>query len=246
MTRQHYKKISLKPNSEHWYSWRHAGIGSSDIPAILGLCPYNNRSKILAEKSFTEPQNITQKNEYIMNIGHQAERDVFLTIELNQGIDIEPLICESIKYPWARASIDGVHDDNIYEVKLAGAEKINMLKSGTIPDNFYVQVQWQLFVTGFKSAWIIGIPFTGKAVRIDEAVYSKEIVFDKEKWKKIIWPKAIEFMEDLKRIKTKNKVADIVDNTPIVDNEKLKACMGKPISSEELRESTVNLNPFWY
>ena len=97
----------------------------------------------------------------------------------------------------AKASIDGYWNDYIYEVKLCGADKIAMIKDNKIPDNFYVQVQWQIWVTKAKGAYICAIPFRAGYCDVGKVIFSELIKFDRKFFDTVIWPKATEFFKKI-------------------------------------------------
>ena len=173
-------ELDLKPNTEAWHNWRHQGIGSSDVPAILGVCPYKKRSAVFSEKVCPMPPIHDNKKNFILQQGHNAEHIIRGYISITQNVSINPLICEHNIHRWAKASIDMYCPDKktFFEVKLCGADKIDLIKNKTIPDHYYAQIQWQLFTSGIKQAYLIGIPFTGRQIRPEQAVFSDIITYD--------------------------------------------------------------------
>ena len=168
-----YKKIDLKPNTDAWHKWRHGGIGSSDIPVIMGVSPYKSKSKLFNEKIDPDPPREDNNNHFIKNLGHRAEAILFATININMMMNIKPLLCESTIYDWAKASIDGFCDGKIYEVKLCGREKMELVKEGNIPDEFLHQIYWQMYVTGARCAYLCAVPFIDRDIEISETIYKK-------------------------------------------------------------------------
>src|SRR5690606_33139316 len=55
------------------------------------------------------------------------------------------------EFRWAMASFDGINeiDRCVLEIKLANKADHSMALQGKIPEKYYPQVQWQLFVSGY-------------------------------------------------------------------------------------------------
>lgn len=143
------------PQTEPWYAARRAGIGSSDIPAIVGSSAYATPLHIWLDKRGELPPE---------DVGEAADWGRFL----------EPLIAEEfarregftvtevgtiahVEHPWRRANLDRlVHGCTArtdgrpvcgVEVKtrsgfLAGSWQRD------VPDDVFAQTQWQLHTTG--------------------------------------------------------------------------------------------------
>jgi putative phage-type endonuclease len=135
--------------TSEWVEWRKSGIGASEVPAILGLCPYDGtpykvwqvktgRSKGFEGNSFTEH-------------GKETEAKARARYELITMETMEPACATHPKYKICIASLDGARSDNklILEIKCpTGTGTLEAAKSGKVPDHYWPQVQYQLAVTG--------------------------------------------------------------------------------------------------
>ena len=149
-------------NDADWLKWRCDGIGGSDVPIIMGLSSYSTRKKLLMEKAKRLWKE--QEYNYILELGHRAEEHQRKLLTVNSGVLFEdkvvdnPVI-ESKVYPWLRASLDGyvprllnnvVGTPYIWEHKLVGRKKYEKIQDGICPDDFFVQIQHQLFVSATR------------------------------------------------------------------------------------------------
>ncbi len=142
----------MEQNSDEWLSWRRLGIGGSDAPIILGLSPWKTAYQLWEEKTGLVVNE--DDNNYITQKGHRLEPRARALYEIETGISIPPKLVERSDRPEHRASMDGLSEDGkkAGEIKFVGAgEKWQMAIDGKIPDYYYAQMQWQLFVTGAET-----------------------------------------------------------------------------------------------
>lgn len=161
------KKESNRP-TEEWRELRRKGIGSSDAAVILGLNPYKTPLELYLEKIGEKP----------------AEQEE--TLKLKFGIEVEPLIARMFEektglivrndfkmrlhpqYPFIFANLDRTivsHNDSgpgILEIKTA-SEAYQKTWEDEVPPNYYVQIQHQMAVTGYKYGYfaILFMGYTG-------------------------------------------------------------------------------------
>lgn len=189
-----FKRITMNQNSEAWSLWRHQGIGASDIPIILKLSEFKSRSKLLAEKSADKPPEYEET--FITFMGHEAEEKIRAYINLVRGVDLEPACFESHCYDYMRVSLDGICDDFIWECKICGWKKFEELKKGNIPDAFFAQIQYQMFVMVKEFAALTACRFNGKDVFYDNPV-SIKVKRDNQFIEDIIIPQVEKFWEEV-------------------------------------------------
>lgn len=148
-----------------WLRFRQMGIGGSDIASACGINSWKSPLALWHEK--------TMKIEEDEEENLPAELGIFLEpfmkerfekwIKKEEGIDI---IVESIPYilqhkenPIALANLDGVllHPDKlacITEYKTTSEYFYKQWQDENLPDNYYLQVQWYLYVTGLEYCYL--------------------------------------------------------------------------------------------
>lgn len=139
--------------SPEWHAWRLKGVGGSEVPSLLGLCPYDGtpykvflvksgRSKGFEGNSFTEH-------------GKETEGKARSRYELINMEDMESDVCAvHPQYSVCRVSLDGISLDRkkILEIKCPkGDSTISMAKAGKVPEHYMAQIQYQLAVSGADS-----------------------------------------------------------------------------------------------
>lgn len=154
-----------------WLVWRHGGIGSSDVPAIMNVSRFKTRDQLLVEKS-TGVKSEDTTNKFIKDRGNNVEKYVREFLEKEHGMPLQPFSCYHSSFPFMRASLDGGTADReiIIEIKLLSSQNTAKLNTqaegyikwmdakerGIVPKDYYPQIQHQLYVTGAKYCWFIG------------------------------------------------------------------------------------------
>lgn len=182
----------MEQQTESWLEWRNNGIGSSDVPIILGVSPYKTSHQLFMEKSGQiKPEDLT--NSFVVQRGIRLEPSVRARVELMTGLEFKPYLVEHPEYKFMRASLDGYNaeTDTIVEIKVIG--KVDF-EANKVPDKYYPQIQHQLFVTKAKKAIYAGYYIkhkepedSGKLIMID--------VFPDEEFFKSYFIKCAEFWE---------------------------------------------------
>jgi hypothetical protein len=91
-------------------------------------------------------------------MGHQMEAIARSAFELKTMRDWRPLVVESEENPRIFCSLDGINENEIIEIKYMGKEAFQRLKEfGEIPEQYYPQIQQQLYVTKCALAILVGI-----------------------------------------------------------------------------------------
>jgi len=152
---QNIDKRNMK--DEQWLEFRRKGVGSSDIGAILGLSKYKTSYEVFADKRGLIPpfegNNATKWGLILEPAMHQ----LFLEAHPECTVKMDNKIRVHKKYPWAMANLDRVIKSTarkgvgILELKTTTSYVQNTWENG-IPLEYWAQVQWQLFVTGYTWA----------------------------------------------------------------------------------------------
>ena len=166
---------------------RRLGIGSSDIPTILGLSPYSDQSPITRwlEKTGQFELEHADEDSSAMELGHLIEPVLCAHYERHSGFVIEregPGV-ESVRHPehaWRRCNLDGRIKGRraAVEVKFVGigmARHWDLLADDGIPHYVRAQVAWQMHVADLDEVHVIacvGGPtgFRGWIIRRDMAL----------------------------------------------------------------------------
>jgi putative phage-type endonuclease len=148
------KIINLEQRSKEWHQWRSKGIGSSDIAAIMGKSPYKTRRQLFTEKYFNKSED-KPALEFIFEQGKRLEDVARKDLHELYGVDMEPICAESSEDERFLVSVDlWGHKVGGAEVKLIGHEKFQkVLDEKIIPEDHYIQCNWQMMVCNRKD-WI--------------------------------------------------------------------------------------------
>jgi len=144
------KKINLEQGTEPWLAWRKTVITATDAPAILGSSPWTSAYKCWQKKLGLIDE---QKSTEAMERGKTMEPEARAHFIERYGIEMEPAVVESSVYDFLGASLDGMCDREILEIKCGGTKLHTMASEGIIPQYYLDQIQHQLFVTGAERCY---------------------------------------------------------------------------------------------
>ena len=136
-----------------WLEKRRAGIGGSDVAAMLGLSKWKSPYQLYLDKRGELPE--TEDNE-AMFWGRELEpviRKRYET-EMNCTVISDEGILQHRDYPFMLANLDGrVNDNLILEIKTARYDDgWGEVGTAEIPISYSLQCQWYLCITGAESA----------------------------------------------------------------------------------------------
>ena len=162
-----------KITEEEWLKWRKMGLGGSDIAAILGLSPWASPLTIYEDKTggvILEDDDVFDN--CAMEVGKELEDYLARKFQKwlcaheghNVTIERDPWIYQHPMVPWALGSLDGVftHPEKGrtgLELKTTNEFRKNDWEDDDLPEGYYIQVQWYMFVAGlehFYIAYLIG------------------------------------------------------------------------------------------
>ncbi len=148
-----------------WLRFRQKGIGGSDIASVCGINTWKSALALWHEK--------TEKIEDEEKENLPAELGTFLEpfiqgrfekwIEKEEGVKIAvasvPYILQHKENNIALANLDGVflHPDKLAcltEYKTTSEFFYKQWQDENLPDNYYLQVQWYLYVTGLEYCYL--------------------------------------------------------------------------------------------
>lgn len=142
-----YFFVDLAQNTPEWLAWRSGGIGASDAPTILGENPWKTRVQLLQEKCGQAPKRTLTA---AMRRGTALEPEARQHCINQLGIDFVPACLQSQRFPWLRASVDGLESDHksrVLEIKCGeGAYRVTATERRA-PPYYYGQLQHILALT---------------------------------------------------------------------------------------------------
>lgn len=147
-------------NRQEWLQWRQKGIGSSDVPIIMGVSPYATALE-LYETKIADTVEEDETNQFIKDVGNEIEPKIRSLYSIMTGIDFQVALMEMEGFP-LRSSLDGIcpNKEILIEIKLLGKEDYEGSLKGKVPERYYPQMQQQLLVSKGKVNRLIGYPYS--------------------------------------------------------------------------------------
>jgi putative phage-type endonuclease len=168
-----------KPDSFH--QRRAKGIGGSEIASILGISPYRSAYSLWLEKSGRErPADISNLPHVVRGIlGEEVARGILERDRLKRYIP--KTWRHPVKEHWL-CSDDGyqLDDNEILEIKCMGKDKHATCGDATlpprdrVPEFYWCQCQWNLFVSGAVRCWFISFRPEDESMHIVEVLPEPE------------------------------------------------------------------------
>lgn len=133
-----------------WLEWRRGGIGSSDAPAVLGVCPHKKtRLAVYLDKIGPRPERQTRRT-----FGNDLEPLIARWYSEKTGVEIveHQHLAECEVHPWMRASVDCIRaDGRAVELKALGIFQANNFQARDgdwerLPASWLVQCHHQMVV----------------------------------------------------------------------------------------------------
>ncbi len=174
---------------EKWLEYRKLGIGGSDASVVCGVSRYKSPVELWMEKTGQMPHQEAGEAAYW---GTQLEALVRAEFTRRTGVDVRLVkqILQSEEHPFMLANLDGVcetgdHGTCIFEAKTASAYKVGEWDD-TIPDEYMIQVQHYMAVTGYKGAYIAvligGNTFKWRFIPRDDELIAMLIELEAQFW----------------------------------------------------------------
>lgn len=165
--------FQYEQGTDDWLEWRNNGIGSSDVPAIMGESDFQTAYQLWEVKT---KRSQGFKGNWATRRGTEAEPRIRSLYELYIDDDFPPMLAQHAQYPFMRASLDGLNSlkKGIAEFKYPSKEKHAMAIAGEIPKTYVAQVQHQLFVTGVE--WCDYVSYNGESIAVVRVVPDLTII----------------------------------------------------------------------
>lgn len=178
-------------STEEWLKMRTIGIGGSDASIIAGCNPYRSIFELWQEKRGEIP--VKEEESEVTHFGKILEDVVRKEFIQRTGLMVRKKnsILRSKEYPFMIADVDGIISEldgtySIFEAKTAIEFKNTNWKNGEVPENYQLQLQHYMAVTGFQKAYIAvlvgGNKFYWTEVYRDEQLIKMLISMESHFW----------------------------------------------------------------
>lgn len=167
-------------------------IGASDAPGVLGLSRWDTPLRVWAEKTGTLP--LEQDENIAAEAGDALEPLVIRLFERKTGKKVER-VSETLTHPnyeFIKANLDGVisAEDAVFEAKTASAYKADEWDGEDVPNEYVLQVQHQLAVTGKSHGYIAVLignhDFRWKRIDRDNGLIKEMIAREVDFWVRFV------------------------------------------------------------
>lgn len=163
--------------TDAWLAWRKDGITATEAATLMFPDQYSTPMKV-----YTDKLGITKSDQSdpdgFFEWGHILEDDL-----VKKFMKVHPELADSVSQGrlyqrgFAKCSLDAqcVKDGKPVIIECKSSQ--SMAKWNPIPDRYFAQVQWQMFVTGIHSAIIVAVICEGGYHYIEREVqYSESFV----------------------------------------------------------------------
>lgn len=147
---------------DEWLLWRRGGIGSSDIAAIVGLSPWGSPYSVWADKTGRTDLDAGGDSD-VLEFGRRAEAMIGPWFAEETGYVTRKWQHRAThrRWPEARATLDAL----VYRHRRSRTPigPLEMKTTGwqrnwdELPDQYDVQIQWQLEVLDLDHGWIAAL-----------------------------------------------------------------------------------------
>jgi len=177
-----------------WLIYRNNGIGGSDVATICGLNKYKSPLQLWLEKTGQIEPVEAGEAAYWGNVMEPIIRAEFSN-RTGLKVDVINSILRHQEHQFMIANVDGIIIDTdktkcIFEAKTASAYKIEQWEENKIPNEYMLQIQHYMAVTGFEKTYIAcllgGNKFIYKIVEKDNELIDMIIQIEYDFWKCVV------------------------------------------------------------
>lgn len=175
---------------EEWLNYRNKGIGGSDVSVICGVNKYKSAVELWMEKKgYMEQPEAGESVHWGIIMEPIIRKEFSLRTGLN--VDVINSMLKHPKYDFMFANVDGVVTDEnnkkcIFEAKIASAYKAKEWEGDNIPQEYMLQVQHYMAVTGYEKTYIAvligGNKFEYKVIERDDELIDMIIKLERKFW----------------------------------------------------------------
>lgn len=187
--------ISTKNMSkEEWHKWRSKGIGGSDVSPICGINKYKSPVELWMEKTGKIEPKEAGEAAYWGTVMEPIIRKEF-TLRTNIEVKVVKAILRDPVHNFMLANVDGIIDDPlcgecIFEAKTASAFKLDEWEDDKIPEEYMLQIQHYMAVTGYNRTFIAvligGNQFKYKMIERDDELIELITKLETDFWSHVI------------------------------------------------------------
>jgi putative phage-type endonuclease len=141
------KVIHMQQGTPAWLEWRRAGIGGSDVPALLGFAKNRTAFSVWTEKLFGSEATV----DFTATRGKYLEQGVAQWAADQMGVSLLGSACiERVDKPWARVSLDncfyrsGQEWAGLSVLEVKTDRNYKDWEAG-VPPRVLAQLDWQMF-----------------------------------------------------------------------------------------------------
>ena len=159
-----FSTVKQEEDEAAWLAARTRGIGGSDVGPICGVSHFTSARQIYLKKTgmYSEIENELLAPDSAaserMHFGHVLEPIVAHEYSLRTGEKLydAQVTLEHKDHPWALANVDRfILDENdkpigVLECKTTSQYNQEDWEEGNIPETYYYQLQWYLWITGLE------------------------------------------------------------------------------------------------
>jgi len=178
---------------EEWLEYRRMGIGGSDASVVCGINRFKSPVELWIEKIGQFPPQEAGEVAYWGNVLEPFVRGEFTK---RTGVDVSLVkqILQSEDHPFMLANLDGIcrhpdYGDVVFEAKTSSSYRSAEWEGDTIPDEYVLQLQHYMAVTGFKGAYIAvllgGNRFKWQFVERDDEIIDMLIKLESDFWGRV-------------------------------------------------------------
>ena len=171
---------TLELTKEQWLEARKTSVGSSDIGAIVGINEYKTPTDLYKEKKGLVPpfegndatEWGTELEDFCSLMFERRELQSLYSVGAVPSIRRDNKIRLHKEHAWCAVNLDRVivgieYGPVILEIKTTTSFAMKFWDA-VVPTSYYAQVQWQMFVSGYKKAIIwVAVLDTRQFVRLD-------------------------------------------------------------------------------
>jgi len=175
---------------DEWLKFRNMGIGGSDASVVCGVNKYKSPIELWLEKTGQSPSQEAGESAYWGTRLEDIVREEFSRRKNIKVIKVNQIL-RSKQHPFMIANLDGVclcptHGKCVFEAKTASAFKASEWEGNLVPQEYILQIQHYLCVTGYNGAYIAvligGNKFDWKYVPRDEEIITMLLKYERGFW----------------------------------------------------------------
>lgn len=161
---------------EEWLAWRRKGIGGSDAAAIAGVSRYKSPVEVWLEKTGQVPPEEQGEPAYWGRVLEDVVAREW-SRRTKKKVKRRLAILRHRHYPFMVANVDRlvIGEKAGLEVKTTGAQHRDEWENGRVPDEYVIQVQHYMAVTGFP-VWYVAVLIGGQEFRWTTVPREEELI----------------------------------------------------------------------